>query len=233
MFWAISLPAALYALTIFPGPGGRFGIGDALDFQSVGRVLGVSHEPGYPQYVVLSYLWGHLPFPVSLATKINMLSAVFALAAGALIFAAARRVSGSPAVAVASTWLVLLGSDVWSVATQAEVYSLTMFWVAAVIFTAAEWRATGNRAWLVTMMFCYSASFGNHLLMLMLLPALVFLVLATDASVFRSARMLAAGALAVAAGMAQYLLLWWRSYNPIETLLPRFPREATFGEILR
>ena len=231
-FWALLVPALLYAATLYPGAGGRFGAGDAIKFQYIGGILSVPHEPGYPQYVALTFLWSHLPLPVSPATSIAMLSAVFALLAGAALSATARRVSDSPIAAVLATWLVLLSFDVWQVATQAEVYALNMAWVGAVLLCAWQWRATRERTWLVVLMFCYALSFGNHLLMITFLPALLILVVATDGSVLWSPRMLLAGSSAVFVGLAQYSLLWWRSYNPHPTMLSSFPVEAGFFEVL-
>jgi hypothetical protein len=232
-FAALGLPGLLYAFTVYSGPGGRVSIGDAVKFQFVGRALSVPHEPGYPQYVILSFLWSYLPLPLSLAAKINLLSAFCALIAGAFVLAIAYRFSRSAIAAVFAVWFLLLSADVWLLATQAEVYTLNLAWVAAVVYTGLRWRDSGNRKWLVAMMFCYALSFGNHLLMITLLPALFVLVLATDPSVFRNVRMLAAGAAAVALGVSQYAFLWWRSYNPGRGTLPRFLPETSFTDILR
>ena len=228
---ALGVPAALYSATVFPGLGGRFGIGDALQFQYLGTVLGVAHEPGYPQYVLLSFVWSHLPLPISLAAKINLLSAVCALVAGALFFYVARLVSRSSVAAVLALWAVLLGFDIWSASTQAEVYALNLTWVAAVICTAFLWTTTLNRKWLVALLFAYALSFGNHLTMITLLPAMVFLVLTRDPRVLLDLRMVLAGALAVVLGLAQYGLMLWRSFNPHPTLPRRFPRDATLGDL--
>ena len=226
---ALGVPAALYSATVFPGLGGRFGIGDALQFQYLGTVLGVAHEPGYPQYVLLSFVWSHLPLPISLATKINLLSAVCALVAGALFFYVARLVSRSSVAAVLALWAVLLGFDIWSASTQAEVYALNLTWVAAVICTALLWTTTLNRKWLVALLFAYALSFGNHLTMITLLPAMVFLVLTRDPRVLLDLRMVLAGALAVVLGLAQYGLMLWRSFNPHPTVAQAVPTRRDSG----
>jgi len=230
---ALGLPALLYGLTLYMGPGGRVSIGDAVKFQFIGRTLSVPHEPGYPQYVILNFLWSYLPLPMNLASKINLLSAVYALIAGALVFALTRRVSRSTGPAVLATWFLLLSADIWLLAVQAEVYTLNLAWVAAVVYTGWRWQSSRDRKWLVAMMFCYALSFGNHLLMITLLPALIVLVLATDPAVLVNGRMLAAGAAAVALGLSQYGLLWWRSYHPLRNMLSRFPAEASFFDILQ
>ncbi|NKB89812.1 MAG: DUF2723 domain-containing protein [Acidobacteria bacterium] len=230
---ALGLPALLFAWTMYGGAGGRVAIGDAVKFQFIGRALAVPHEPGYPQYVLLSYVWSLLPLPTTLAFKINVLSGVFALIAGTFVYLSAVRLAGSVWAAVLATWFLLLSADVWLLATQAEVYTLNLAWVAIVTWAGLRWRATRSDRWLVAMMFAYALSFGNHLLMVTMLPALLALVLATDRSVLTSPRMMAAGAAAVGTGLAQYLFLWWRSYYPVPGMLPRFPPNASFLDILR
>lgn len=227
---ALGLPAALYLATLFPGIGDRGASGDAIEFQLVGRVLGVAHEPGYPQYVLLSFLWSWLPLPLTLATRINLLSAVFALGAGAFFFATARGRGGSTA-AVLACWALLTAPDLWRLATQAEVYTLHLLWVTIFLWAALRWRHSGHRGHLLTLLFAYALAFGNHLTMIALLPALAVLLvvrqprLIADPSAWRWA------ATAAATGAAQYLLLVWRSYFPHPTLLERFPLRASPGEL--
>ena len=133
--------------------------------------------------------------------------------------------------AVLSTWCVLLGLDTWRISTQAEVYSLNLAWVAAVIWTSYRWTLCLDRRWLVVLLVVYALSFGNHLTMITLLPALLFLVLAYDHKALRDPKIVLAGVVSVGVGFAQYGLLWWRSYNPHPTLLPGFPLEATWPEL--
>ena len=61
---AVGLPLLAYLLTVYPGVGDRQGTGDAIEYQLVGRILSIPHEPGYPQYVLLSHLWSYLPLPL-------------------------------------------------------------------------------------------------------------------------------------------------------------------------
>ena len=228
---ALAVPTALYLLTLFPGLGGRFGVGDALQFQYLGTVLGVAHEPGYPQYVLLSFLWSHLPLPVSLAVQVNLLSTVCVLVAGALLFRVARALSDSVIGAVLAVWAVLLGYDIWTAATQAEVYALNLAWVAAVIWAAVLWSTTLERKWLVVLLFVYALSFGNHLTMITLLPAIAVLVLTRDPGVLVDRKMILAGAAAIGLGLAQYGLMLWRSFYTHPTLPSRFPRDASLGDL--
>lgn len=229
---AVGPPLVAYLLTLYLGVGDRQGTGDAIEYQFVGKILAIPHEPGYPQYVLLSHLWTYLPFPGSLATQINLLSAAFTVTAGAFFFSAARQLSGNVTAAVLSTWMVLLTPSVWLLSTQAEVYSLHLMWVAAVLWAALGWSRSKQQRYLIALFFFYALSFGNHLTMITLLPGLVFLVLTTDPRITLRWQNWMWATLAIAAGLLQYGLLLWRSYHPHPALLPRFPLNASPGELL-
>ena len=229
---AVGLPFLVYLATLYPGVGDRRGSGDSIEFQLVGRVLSIPHEPGYPQYVLLSHLWSYLPLPLSLASKINLLSAVFSAGAGLFLLSSASLLSGSRTASVLATWFVLLTPSVWLLSTQAEVYSLNLLWVSAVLWAALHWFDTGQQRFLVALFFFYALSFGNHLTMITLLPALIFLVLYKDSRVvFRWQNWLWA-TLAIGAGLLQYGLLIWRTNHPHPARVPRFPSQASSSELL-
>lgn len=229
---ALALPALLYLATLYPGIGDRAASGDAVEFQTVGRALGVAHEPGYPQYVVLSFFWSWVPLPLTLATKINLLSAVFAVAAGGFFLATARAMTGAVTATILACWALLTAPDLWRLATEAEVYTLHVLWVTVFFWAALRWRRGGERGALMTLLFAYALAFGNHLTMIALLPALAILLLARQPQLAADLSAWRWAAIAAASGAAQYLLLVWRSYFPHPTLLERFPLRASPGEIL-
>jgi hypothetical protein len=229
---AVGLPFLVYLATLYPGVGDRRGSGDSIEFQLVGRVLTIPHEPGYPQYVLLSHLWSLLPLPFSLASKINLLSATFSVGAGLFLWGSARLLSGSRIASVLATWFVLLTPSVWLLSTQAEVYSLHLLWVSAVLWAALHWFDTGQERFLVALFFFYALSFGNHLTMITLLPALIFLVMSKDSKVILRWQNWCWGTLAIGVGLLQYGLLIWRSNRPHPALIPSFPTQASPSELL-
>lgn len=206
------VPLTLYALTLYPGVGGRRNTGDSAKFQYIGEVLGVPHQPGYPQYVMANYLWTRLPLPMELADRVNLLSAVFALVAGAFLYRFFRELGGGRAIAAVGVWTVLLCRTVWTYSTEAEVYSLHLLWVAAVSWVAARWARDREQRWLVGLFFVYALSFGNHPTMITLLPGLAVLVLSGGRAVMRK-RLATAALLAIALSLGQYGYVLWRSYS--------------------
>ena len=223
-------PAILYFLTLYPGVGGRTNPGDSAKFQFLGKLLGVPHDPGYPQYMVLNHLWTRIPTPLELATHVNLLSTVFALVAGGLIFAALRRLSGNQIAAALATWTLLLSHAVWTVSTEAEVYSLHLAYVGGVLWAGVRWRETRRRSWLLVLIGIAAFSFGNHPLSVVFLPAVLAVAVGVDRRVFMSVRILAAAAVFVALSLGQYLYLWWRS-SVGAGFLDGMPRNASVWDV--
>ena len=104
---------------------------------------GVAHAPGFPLYTALGWLWSHL-LPVGrIAWRLNLFSAVCGALAGGLTYALALRtlreemievVTANTVVAAAIGALALgLGRTVWTWATVAEVYTLTLAIAAAIL----------------------------------------------------------------------------------------------------
>ena len=91
---AVSL--CVYIATMFPG---LAAIGDTPKFQFVGAVLGIPHSPGYPLYVLLSWVFSKIPI-ATIAFRANLMSAVFGSAAVALAAATLLELGCAPMVAV-------------------------------------------------------------------------------------------------------------------------------------
>ncbi|MGD8329666.1 MAG: DUF2723 domain-containing protein [Acidobacteriota bacterium] len=225
------MPGLLYLLTLYPGAGGRFNFGDSAKFQFIGEVLGVPHEPGFPQYVVLNWLWTRLPLPGELAGRVTLLSAVLAVVAAVLFFLLAERLTESPAAALLATWAVFLGRRIWAASTDAEVYALNLAWVAGVMLLAWEWQRTRRPGLLTALLFAYALSFGNHPSMIVLLPALAWLVLSTDAALIRQPRWIGIALLAVTVGLSQYGFLLWRAHSDTP-YLENLPRNGGIADLL-
>ncbi len=226
------LPAILYLATLYPGVGGRINPGDSVKFQYIGEVLGVPHQPGYPQYVVLNWLWTRLPLPLDLARKVNLLSAVCALVAGGFLFAFFGDLARSRRAAALATWTVLLAPTVWSFATEAEVYALNLAWLAAVAWAANRWRRQPSAGRLAALLLIYALSFGNHPLMITALPGLLVLLFATAGRRLLRPGVVAAAVLAALLGLSQYGFLLWRSHSDAP-VVEGIKRQAGLAELAR
>ncbi len=193
----------VYRLTLLPGIGY---FGDTAKFQFVGKVLGIPHATGYPTYVVLNHLFVTLfPFGSS-AAKANLLSAVFAAGAIVLLTALLRRLGVRTTVACATALAFAFTPGLWSQSVIAEVYTLHLLFVAAIVYLLVAWSEGASQAHLYLAVAILAVAFGNHLTTVTLVPAVLFIVLANRGrGVSRTTAIFAV--VAAVAGASQYLFL--------------------------
>ena len=166
----------VYLLTLYPGVGGG---GDAVKFQYVGSVLGTAHSPGYPLYVVVSYVFSLIPFG-SLAYRINLMSAVCGAAAAAILFLTLVRLRCHLVVAAVATLGLAFDRLLWGRSTGAEVYALNAALISLMLWTAVRWAETKRDRDLYAMVAVFALSLGNHLTVVSLVPAFAAFVLLTS-----------------------------------------------------
>ena len=139
---------ALYAATAAPSVATLFD--DSLEFQVVLPTLGIAHPSGYPLYTLLGKLFTLLlPFRDP-AGRVNLLSALCAGAALAVLYLLAQKVAGNRAAAATATTLFALSPAWWSQATIAEVYALHGLFVILFLYLLLRWeearsQGTGGR----------------------------------------------------------------------------------------
>lgn len=201
---------AVYLRTLYPG---LVGDGDTPKFQYVGAILGTPHNPGYPLYVLLSHLVSRLPFG-ELAWRVNLLSAVCAALAVALLVLALRRLGVARAPACAAALACGFGPVFWSQAILAEVYALAAALLAAVLAAMLRWGASGEprpAGRLLLAIGLVGLALGHHLTIVCVAPALVAYALAVDRRAALRPRVVLGGALLLALGLCQYLLILVRT----------------------
>ena len=157
------------------------------------------------------------------AYALNLLSALAGAAAcGALVWL----VSGLTGSCAAGAWagLMLAGSyTFWSQAIIGEVYTLHLLLTTAALCAAVWWSRKPSWSRLALLLGVYAVGFGNHLMMVLLAPALAALIALTPGGLRQAASPRGIGlAVAVAVlGAAQYL--WnaaylWQMLDPPPTL---------------
>ncbi|MCL5958125.1 MAG: DUF2723 domain-containing protein [Chloroflexi bacterium] len=205
--------AGVYVRTLLPGIGIS---GDTAELQFVGKVLGISHPTGYPSYLLLNHFFVQV-FPVgTLAYKANLLSALFTIAAGLFLFHILIQLGCRKPVALVTSMAFGFTRTLWAESTVAEVYTLNILFVSAVVYFFLRWSKTReNRSFLFGCA-SYAMSFGNHLTMITLLPAIAFMVWTADRRVLIDRKRLAWIALFMSLGASQYLYVVWR-FNDMQT----------------
>lgn len=214
-FVALALGAAaaiLYALTAHWGPGGRVNPGDSAKFQYLPLVNGTPHATGYPAYLMIGKLfyWA-LPFlPVS--ARVTAISVVCGACGVAVVFLVCVECTGAVLASAGAAALVAVGANVWLAATDAEVYALhLLFYASVLLFLIRALNGSGRKP-LRSALVLYALSFGNHLTMIALAPAVLWGV-----ATLEGRRLLRSRTLAVLAGLGllaagQYAYIYYLSH---------------------
>jgi hypothetical protein len=202
--------STLYGMTLLR----TVGWSDIANFQFIGRVLGITHPPGYPLYALATHALTWWVPHGWLALAVNALSALFSVAALDLLRRFLVRAGVARPLALALSLLAGVQLIVWRESLHAEVYTLHLLLSCATFVGFQRWSQTRQDRDLLVGCFIYALSFGNHLNTVTLLPAVVLLVWEVDRRVFLRPRLLGKIAALVLVCAAQYLYLVVRSRAP-------------------
>jgi hypothetical protein len=162
---------------------------DAGEFIATAKILGIPHPPGTPLFVLIANVWAKV-FPFGeFAYRTNVMTASFSAAAAALFFllvtVALRGRSGTGTVdriftiggAVAAAITSAFVFTVWQNSNETEVYMVSTFSIGVICWLAWLWRDRRGTAraahLLLVMVYLAAVSLGNHLLTLLVGPALI------------------------------------------------------------
>jgi len=171
---------------------------DAGEFITAARTLGIPHPPGTPLFVLIAHVWGLLVPVGEYAWRLNLLSAVCGAMASGCWFLVAhatastmyRDIGEAPRRALAlgvggaAALLTAFSFTNWQNSVETEVYSIAMLSIGLVAWLAMQWRVhregvLGSRL-LLLILYLGGISIGNHLLALLVGPALVVGLIATS-----------------------------------------------------
>ncbi|HEY3221818.1 MAG TPA: DUF2723 domain-containing protein [Gemmatimonadales bacterium] len=174
-----------YVITLAP----TVTLWDAGEFITAAKVLGVPHPPGTPLFVLLGNVWAGIVRVGGYAWRLNLMSACFSAAGAGCLFLVAHRllagearwlrIGGGAAAAILSAFTF----TAWQNSNETEVYTVATFSIAAICWLCLRWRDVRGtpRAPHVLLLIVYIAalSVGNHLLALLVGPAVSLFMLQT------------------------------------------------------
>jgi hypothetical protein len=236
--WTASF--ALYRATLYQGLAGLEDASlpvevqpsvDAAKFQYIGHILGIPHNPGYPLYTLLAYLWSHFPVG-SFAYRANLMSAFWGALAVALLYLTARAAHASVAASLSAAAGFAFGRIFWAQAILAEVYTLHACIVIGVLLAMTMWSASRRPGALYAASALVGIGMGNHTTILGLVPALLLYVAVIDRSVFRQPRVVANCAGLFALTLLQYVYLPIRTAQHAPYVEPE-SAVTTIGELIK
>ncbi len=208
----------LYVATLAP----TTAFWDASEYIASAHVMGIPHPPGNPLFVVLAKAWALLlePTGLSVAVRINLLSAFMSAAAHGLWFLVIHHVLRSFStdrlfrLAGAGT-AVLVSATAFSVWNQSnvneKVYTVSLLTIALLTWLAIVWRGQAERGGgakiLVLMAFILALSVGNHLMAFLAAPALALFVLRARPGLLAAWRLYPPVLVAALLGLSIHLFL--------------------------
>lgn len=202
------LSFAVYLQTLLPS----VGWGDIARFQYVAQVWGIPHRFGYPLYIAISRLFGYLPVG-DLAYRVNLMSAFFAALAAVMVCLIVVRLVNDWVAAASAALSFAFSRALWGQAVVAEVYSLNAFLIGAVVLILLIWHQVRKIGWLYLGIGLYALSFGNHLTVVTLVPAVLYLILVTDYRVLLDLKKVAILVGLMLLGALQYLYVIIRAHQ--------------------
>jgi hypothetical protein len=175
---AVVVTAALtflaYRATLLPG----LDFGDTAAFQDAGGQIEVTPRQGYPLYFAVGnlFVWSVGGDP---AFAMNLASALCGAVACGLITLLTAQITGSVVAGLFSGTLYASSYTFWSQSIIAEVYALHILLLTLSLVTLVWWGDQPGSVGRLTLFFAtYALGFGNHLMMVLLLPAAtIFLAL--------------------------------------------------------
>lgn len=172
---------------------------DCGEFIACANELQVPHPPGAPFYLILGRLFAMLAMgnEASVAYWVNMLSAMAGaftvlftfwtvthlakklVTDGKELLLEKGQLIAVMGAGVVGGLTVCFADSIWFNSVEAEVYALSSFFTAVVVWLMFKWEARaddpGHLRWIILIAFVMGISIGAHLLNLLTIPALAFI----------------------------------------------------------
>ena len=203
---AVALVAAvLYALTAARD----IVVGDTGDFVAAALTLGVAHAPGYPLLTMLGHALSWLPIGPD-PFRVNLIAVLsHAGAVGATCLTMMRLSRNRVASAVAALLLATVPLF-WRWSLAAEAFPLNNLLVSIVIYCLVRWHEQAERtSFLVAAAFVSGLALSNHMTIVLLGPAILFVVWIHRRVLLARPRVVALCVAAVLIGLVPYAYIPW------------------------
>ena len=201
---AICFVAALvlYSSTLLPGTGEA---ADVAKYHFIGKVLGLSHPPGSPFYILVNWVVAQIPIG-ELAWRINLMSAVSSALACFVFFLLIRLVAKHRLAALLSTGLLLTSRLFWKHAVTAELYGFFSLLMLTSLLFILLWRESDSLVHYALACAFFGLSFGVHLMAVYFIPGFALYVFRDRGAILKSRRGLMVTLGGAGLGLSTYLL---------------------------
>jgi len=167
---------------------------DCGEFITCSFILGVPHPPGAPFFLLLGRIFSMLPIAADIGLRVNIISALTTALTVTLTYLIIGRVIQLWRGQAKTTEdrIIVYGSSVlgalafafsdslWFNAVEAEVYAISMFFTAIIIWLALVWHdkadSPSSDRYILLIAYCIGLAIGIHLLNILALPAIFIII---------------------------------------------------------
>jgi len=181
----------IYFITIAP----TIQFWDTAEYVASAKVLGIPHPPGSPLFTLIAHVWGELPLAADYGLRLNLFAAVTSALASGLLFLVTERflratLPGSRWIRISAAAAgILVGATSFTVWNQSvvneKVYTLSLLSIALILWLIVRWgdepKGTRRDHWLLLILFLLALSATNHLMALLVAPAVFVFMEAQEA----------------------------------------------------
>lgn len=179
-----------YLMTVSP----TVSFWDCGEFIATAHTMAVPHPPGAPFYLMIGRLFSMLPIGSDIAFRVNLISVVASAFTCMFLYLSIIRLiaefRGAPKSAFDKFSYVAAGvigaltfsftDSFWFSAVEAEVYALSMFFTAIVIWLMMLWSEHyedyGNQEYILAISYMVGLAIGVHLLNILALPTVLMII---------------------------------------------------------
>jgi hypothetical protein len=129
----------------------------------------------HPLWVWVSHQFTKIPVG-DIAGRVNLVSAIFGALTLGLLHMILREIGVERGPSVLATLAFMVSHTFWSYSVRAEVYTLTMTLMTLLAWASLRWYNTGRQAYLVGAGFVFGLGLTAHLIVVLYVPALLWLV---------------------------------------------------------
>lgn len=188
--WFAAVITTLAGLFYFVTAARDIVVGDSPELTMAAITLGVAHPPGYPLFTMLGHLFSFVPLgPIPF--RVNLLSVVSDALTVGIVFLTAFRLSRARLASAVGALVLAFNPLFWSWSLVAEVFPLNNLLASLLIYLLVVWseepKQTGT---LLAACFIGGLAITNHQTVVLLTPAISFLLWRRRAMLFRRRNLL-------------------------------------------
>ncbi|SUZ62702.1 uncharacterized protein METZ01_LOCUS15556 [marine metagenome] len=167
---------------------------DCGEFIATAHTLGVPHPPGSPLFLIIGRVFSMIPFSPDIAFRVNLISVFVSALAVMLLYLIIVKIIAHwrGGIKENSDVIIAFGGALvgaltfaftdshWFNAVEAEVYSMSTFFTAIVVWLILHWseraEEQGNERYILIIAYMIGLAIGIHLLNLLALPFIALII---------------------------------------------------------